>query len=107
MTLVLKGAVVPEIGAVYRMPSKRFAIVLAHLGGTHAVQMARVDVHRMCLLPDGDFQVSLGFFSTFSVSWHASEWVAKVRERQAQDARLAGVYAESEGRYARRRSAKV
>jgi hypothetical protein len=78
--MLMRRAALPEVGAVYRFPSKRFFMV-HRIDGAEVV-LQQVDVNAMRFVPGGDMQITLANMALGRLAWHASEWRVKVAARE-------------------------
>lgn len=77
-----------EIGAVYRLPSGKFAF-LRSLALDGCWQLDVVDPHRAQIVDGEGVTFSPAMADRLSIAWHAAQWAGKVRDRVALNERIA------------------
>lgn len=93
----------PEIGAVYRMPSGRFAFLSAvALDGCWSLDV--VDPHRALVVDGQGLTVSPAMAEKLAVAWHAPQWASKVKDRVALNDRITRQQAAEDAERAERRA---
>ncbi|EYC52895.1 hypothetical protein AZ34_11950 [Hylemonella gracilis str. Niagara R] len=81
-----------EPGAIYRLPSGRFAMLMAI--NADACTLGVVDVHRVVLLSGGELALSHAAAARLRVAWHADQWQARRADRLALEQERAHAAAE-------------
>ena len=76
-----------EVGAIYRLLSGRFAILLEQSGD--GCLFCAVDVHRACEVPDAQLTLSPSASNRCRLAWHPHQWATRQRERAVVDAHRA------------------
>ena len=76
-----------EIGAVYRLPSGRFAVLLEQSPGECLLH--QVDVHRAREVPDGQLTLSPVAANRCRLAWHPYQWAQRQQDRLDLEARRA------------------
>lgn len=76
-----------ELGAVYRLPSGRFALLMMQTPG--GCLFHTVDVHRTHTIVDQPVTLSPAMASRCRVAWHAHQWADRAQARALVELRRA------------------
>lgn len=76
-----------EVGGVYRLPSGRFAVLLAQ--SASECLFHQVDVHRVREAPDGQLTLSPVAANRCRLAWHPHQWARRRQDRLELEARRA------------------
>lgn len=76
-----------EVGAIYRLLSGRFAILVEQ--SRDECLFHAVDVHRAREVPDGQLTLSPSAANRCRLAWHPHQWAQRKQERMELEARRA------------------